>query len=801
MMDQLWRDLRFGLRQLARSPGFTAVAVLTLGLGIGANTAIFSVVNAVLLRPLPYENPSRLVAVGEVRPDGSRNTVSYQNFLDWRQASDAFQSLALFRDKAFNLAGAGEPERLIGALVSADFFRVLGATPLAGRYFANGDDRPGTDGLAVISHGLWQRRFGGRADAVGRNVLLDGRALTVIGIARPGFRFPDPADVWVPVSQDVPDILENRGLHAYSVVGRLPPDATVETASARMSELANRLGAEYPSTNKGWGVSVALLQESMAKGVRPTLLVLLGAVGFVLLIASANVANMMLARSAARQREMSIRTALGASRWRLARQLLTESLLIALFGGVLGLVVAAWSVDALLALGPDTLPGGPGVVLDRTVLLFTLAVSIATSLLFGLLPALNSGGREPESWLRESGRSSGGIERQRTRRLLVVTEISLALLLLVGTGLMVQSFRRLQAVDPGFTPDGLVSAKLSLPRAESDSVATVAFYRNLVERAGALPGVTDVAAVSYLPLGQEGAGYRFMVEGAFVEPQQRASADYNVVSPGYFSTMRIPLLQGRDVDARDRWETPGVVLVNQTLARQFWPGASALGKRLTFGEPEDNAWLTVVGVVADVHQRSLSAEIKPQIYAPHGQDGSEDMALLVRTPLDPAAVAPSIRVAVASLNTSVPVADVRTLAEVRSASIANERFRTVVLAAFGLLALSLAAIGVYGVIAYGVVQRSREIGIRMALGARRAEILRLVVGEGMLTVAVGIAVGLVAAMALSRFIASLLFAIEPNDPSTLVAIGLLIAAVALAACLVPARRAMRVDPAWTLRTE
>ena len=540
----------------------------------------------------------------------------------------------------------------------------------------------------------------------------------------------------------------------------------------------------------------------MAQGVRPTLLVLLGAVGFVLLIASANVANMMLARSASRRREMSIRTALGASRWRLSRQLLTESLLIALLGGALGLVVAAWSVDGLLALGPDTLPGGSGVVLDRTVLAFTVAVSVATSLLFGLLPAIHSAGRSPEASLRESGRSSGGIERQRTRRLLVVTEIALALLLLVGTGLMVQSFHRLQSVDPGFTPGGVVSAKLSLPRAGPDTAGTIAFYQQLVDRAAALPGVTAAAAVSYLPLGREGARYRFLAEGApFVEPQQRPGAEFNVVSHGYFSALRIPLLQGRDVDQRDRWDAPGVVLVNQTLARQMWPGESAVGKRITFGEPEENAWMTVIGVVADVRQRSLTAEIKPQVYAPHAQVGIEEMALLVRTPLDPAAVAPSMRGLVAGLDASVPVADVQTLTEVRSASIANERFRTVVLAAFGLLALSLAAIGVYGVIAYGVVQRSREIGIRMALGARRAEILRLVVGEGMVTVAVGITVGVVAALGLSRFIASLLFAIQPNDPSTFVAIGLLIAVVALAACMVPARRAMRVDPAWTLRSE
>jgi putative ABC transport system permease protein len=459
-------------------------------------------------------------------------------------------------------------------------------------------------------------------------------------------------------------------------------------------------------------------------------------------------------------------------------------------------------VDALLAMGPEGLPAGEGVVLNRTVLGFTFGVSIVTSLVFGLIPAAHAAGRDVEASLRESGRGSGGIERRRTRRLLVVAEIALALLLLVGTGLMVQSFRRLQAVNPGFDPEGVVAARLSLPRANADTARVIDFYRELVERAGSLPGVSAAAAVSYLPLGRDGAGYRFSVEGLpFLEPQVRPRAEFNVVTPGYFATLEIPVLQGRDLAGRDRWDAPPVVVVNRTLARRFWPTESAVGKRLTLGEPEENSWMTVVGVVGDVKQQSLDSEARPQMYAPQAQVGLEEMALLVRTAMEPGSLAPAIRGAVSAIDPGVPVSEVQNLTQVRSASISTERFRTLVLATFALLALALAAIGVYGVIAYGVVQRSREIGIRMALGARRPEILRLVVGEGMLTVAIGIGIGVLAAAGLSRFLESLLYAVRPGDPATFVAIPALIASVALAACVLPARRAMRVDPAGTLRSE
>jgi putative ABC transport system permease protein len=530
----------------------------------------------------------------------------------------------------------------------------------------------------------------------------------------------------------------------------------------------------------------------------------MGAVGFVLLIASANVAGMMLARGAARRRELSIRAALGAGRWQLVRQLLTETILLTFLGGILGVVVATWGVDALLSLGPHGLRPTEARILDGAVLAFTFGVCALTSLVFGLLPAVQIARRGGEASLHESGRTTGGLDRQRTRRLLVAGEIALALLLLVGAGLMVQSFRRLLAVDPGFRTASVVSARLSLPRTETDSTRIVGFYHDLVERAEALPGVAAAAAVSYLPLRREGARYSFSVEGQpIAEPQSRPSSHFNVVTPGYFGTLDIPLLQGRDFSERDGWAAPNVVVVNRTLARRFWPGENPVGKRLTFDDQPDEPgdWLTVIGVVGDVRHLSLVDEVMPQIYAPQSQVALPEMALLVRTSLEPASVAPAVRGLVASLDPEVPVSEIQELVQVRDASISTDRFRTLVIGSFGLLALALAVIGVYGVISYGVVQRTREIGIRVALGARRAQILRLVVGEGMATVAGGIAVGLVAAAALSRLLVSLLFQVEPGDPGTFLTIALLITGVAIAACVLPARRALRVDPAATLRDE
>jgi len=802
-VNALPQDLRYAIRQLIRSPGFTAVAVSTLGLGIGANTAIFSVVNAVLLRPLPYPHAERLVHLAERRPNGTANVVSYPNFLDWRK-DGALSSMALFRTQSFNVGGADRPERVAGALVSADYFRVLGREPAAGRFFVEGEDTPGRDRVAVIGYGLWRRRFAGDPSVVGRSLTVDGRPLTIIGVAPAGFRFAEETEVWTPVSLDDPSLLEARGLHAYEVIGRLAPGQTLEHASAELQALAARLATEYPASNRGWGVAVVSLQEAMVHDLRPTLLVLLGAVGFVLLIAAANVAGMMLARGAARRRELSIRAALGAGRWALVRQLLTETTLLNLLGGLVGIGLASWSVDALLRLGPPALRPATAAVIDGNVLAFTLGVVGLTSLVFGLLPALQIVGRGGEASLAETGRNTGGVDRQRTRRLLVAGEVALALLLLVGAGLMVQSFRRLLSVDPGFRTANVVSARLALPRIGRDTAAVIGFYRDLVERARALPGVTAAAAVSYLPLGREGARYSFGVEGQPVpQPQQRPSSSFNVVTPGYFGTLDIPLLQGRDFTPQDRWNAPAVVVVNQTLARRFWPNESAVGKRLTFDDDPDEPsdWMTVIGVVGDSRHRSLVDEIMPQIYAPESQVGLEEMALLVRSPMDPAASAPAIRGLVASLDPEIPVADIRQLTRLRDESISADRFRTLALSAFGVLALGLAAIGVFGVISYGVVQRTREIGIRIALGARSGEILRLVVGEGMVTVAAGIAAGLIAGAALSRVLTTLLYQVQPWDPATFLAITAVIAGVALGACVLPARRALRVDPATALRAE
>jgi putative ABC transport system permease protein len=798
----LSQDLRYALRQLGRAPGFTAVAVLTLALGIGATSAIFSMVNAVLLRPLPYREPAELMMLHEARPDGTRNTVSFPNFADWRAQDSAFRALAIVREQQFVLTGGTSPERVPGALVSADFLRVFGLEPVAGRLFAPGEDRAGRDGVAVISYGLWQGRFGGGGDAIGRTLVVDGRSVTVVGVAPAGFRYPSDADVWIPVSRDIPDLLSNRGLHAYEVVGRLRSGATAEAARARLAALAEHLAREYPATNRGWGVVVEPLHAALVKDVRPTLLVLFGAVAFLLLIASVNVANMMLARATVRRHELSIRTALGASQGRLVRQLLTESLVIALAGGALGLLLATWGLSGLAALGPPQLAAhGAQPTLDGPVVAFTLAVAILTSLVFGLVPAFQAARRDPEPDLR-LGRGAGGTEQRRTRRLLVAAEIALSLLLLVGAGLMGQSFLRLQAVDPGFRSDGVVTARVSAARSDADTARVLDFYRNVVRRLAALPGVTNVAAVSYLPLGQEGARYRFLVEGQPpVEPQLRPGAEFFTIMPGYFATLGIPLLQGRDVGPQDRWDGPGAVVINASMARRFWPGQSALGRRITFGEPGDDDWLTVAGVVPDVKQRSLVGDPQPQVYAAQSQVGLEEMAVVVRSGGDPRTVARNIRQAVGEVDPNVPVSDVRTLEDIRRASISTDRFRTLLIGSFATAALLLAAIGVYGVIAYGVAQRVREIGIRVALGARRPEIVRLVIGEGMRPVAAGVVAGVVLAAGLSRFLGSLLYGVRPLDLSTFAAVALVLSGVALAACALPARRASRVSPMHALRSE
>jgi putative ABC transport system permease protein len=798
----LSQDLRYALRQLGRAPGFTAVAVLTLALGIGATSAIFSMVNAVLLRPLPYREPAELMMLHEARPDGTRNTVSFPNFADWRAQDSAFRALAIVREQQFVLTGGTSPERVPGALVSADFLRVFGLEPVAGRLFAPGEDRAGRDGVAVISYGLWQGRFGGGGDAIGRTLVVDGRSVTVVGVAPAGFRYPSDADVWIPVSRDIPDLLSNRGLHAYEVVGRLRSGATAEAARARLAALAEHLAREYPATNRGWGVVVEPLHAALVKDVRPTLLVLFGAVAFLLLIASVNVANMMLARATVRRHELSIRTALGASQGRLVRQLLTESLVIALAGGALGLLLATWGLSGLAALGPPQLAAhGAQPTLDGPVVAFTLAVAILTSLVFGLVPASQAARRDPEPDLR-LGRGAGGTEQRRTRRLLVAAEIALSLLLLVGAGLMGQSFLRLQAVDPGFRSDGVVTARVSAARSDADTARVLDFYRNVVRRLAALPGVTNVAAVSYLPLGQEGARYRFLVEGRPpVEPQLRPGAEFFTITPGYFATLGIPLLQGRDVGPQDRWDGPGAVVINASMARRFWPGQSALGRRITFGEPGDDDWLTVAGVVPDVKQRSLVGDPQPQVYAAQSQVGLEEMAVVVRSGGDPRTVARNIRQAVGEVDPNVPVSDVRTLEDIRRASISTDRFRTLLIGSFATAALLLAAIGVYGVIAYGVAQRVREIGIRVALGARRPEIVRLVIGEGMRPVAAGVVAGVVLAAGLSRFLGSLLYGVRPLDLSTFAAVALVLSGVALAACALPARRASRVSPMHALRSE
>jgi putative ABC transport system permease protein len=798
-MSSLFQDLRQAVRQLRRAPGFTAVAATTLALGVGANSAIFSVVNAVLLRPLPYRDSADLVRLEEIRPDATRTLAAYPNAADWGTGDGSFDAIAILREQSFNLSG-GVAERVSGAFVSANFLGVFGVTPALGRPFAPGEGMAGHDAVALVSHALWQRRFGGAPDMVGRIVTVDGRPVTVVGVTPAGFRYPADADLWLPVSRDIPDLLNSRGLHAYEVVGRLNHGVTIEVARTRLAAIVARLGEAYPGSNKGWGVAVDGLQDSLVRPLRPTLLLLIVAVAFVLLIAATNVANMMLARGAGRRHELAIRAALGASRARLVRQLLTESLLLALLGGVLGLLVATWAVSGYLALGPAQLVRQTHPVLDARVMGFALATTVLSSVIFGLAPALLTMERCSGATVRQDAR--GGVDRQRSRRVLVAAEVAFSLLLLVGAGLMTRSLVRLQGVDPGFRGAGVLTARVSVSGSGMDSARVAMFYPELVERVRNLPGVTAAAAVSYLPLGREGAHYRFLVEGRpAVEESLRPAADFYAVTPGYFGTLGVPLLQGRDFGPDDRTQSQQVAVVNATMARRFWPGQSAVGGRFTWDDPSDDSWLTVVGVVTDVKQGALTDAPRPQVYIPASQSGLDEMALLVRAGTPPAELTPAIRETVRGLAPGAPIADFRTLDALRSASLVTDRFRTALLGSFALLALVLAAIGVYGVIAYGVAQRSRELGIRIALGARRSEIVRLVLYDGLAPVTVGVVIGMLGAAGMSRFVRSLLFEVGPLDPPTFVATALALVVVAVAATLVPARRATAVDPAITLRGE
>ena len=788
---------------LIRKPGFTAVAILTLALGIGANTMIFSVVNAVLLSPLQFPDSGRLVRLGETHANFNGG-FTYASFLDLGDETETLENIAAARFWSDNLIDGGEPEQVSMMLVSANYFPALGVQPLVGRTFLREEDTPGRDNVVVMSHRLWQRRYGGDLNLIGKTIKVGANERTVIGVMPPDFQsnvlFSGQYDLWTPL---VPGGLlhDNRRSHLLSVIARLKPQATITQAQAELTGVALGIEQQNPGVDDpGLGVSVVGLQERMVAPLRPALIVLLCAVGCVLLIACANVANLLLARSAAREKEMAIRIALGASRWRIARQLLTESALLGLAGGAAGLLIAVWGVDSITALAPANLPRIDEVRVDGRVMGFTLLTSLLTGILFGLAPALQLPRLSINEVVKDGGRGSTGARRRWLRHFLVVSEVALALVLLIGAGLLINSFWRLQQVDRGFDSRNVVTLNLTLSR-YSNTQQQVGFLKEVLERAAQVPGVRSVGVTSTLPL-RGGPATTFVLEARPpVALGDEPSADIRVIDSNYFRTMGITVRAGRAFAETDSTNAPKVMVINETLARRFWPGEDPIGKRVTMKDWGPPLTGEVVGVAADVKADGLDSESRPMIYWPYPQFPVIFNNIVVRAEGDPLSLVGSIKDQIWSVDPAQPIASVTTMDQVLATSVAPRRFNMLLLGIFAAVALALAAVGIYGVISYTVSQRTHEIGIRLALGARSSDVLRLVVGQGMALALAGVGLGIAAAAGLTRLMSTLLFGVSATDAPTFVVVAVLLSAVALAACVVPARRATKVDPMVALRYE
>ena len=815
-MRTLIQDVRFGLRVLWKRRGLTAVAVVTLALGIGANTAIFSLVSAVLVRPLKYRDAERLVMVWETPPVPGmpRDDPADASFADWKAQNRVFEDMAAVDQRTYDLTGDGEPEKLFGFAVSANFFPLLGATPELGRAFTTEEDRPGAGRVVVISHGLWQRRFGGERSAVGGTLLLDGEKYTVVGVMPPDFQFEFPdVDAWVPIAF-TPEQLADRDNHYIHVVARMKPGVTAEQASEDVRAIMLRIGETYPNQAQGVGAVAVPLREQLAGDVRRPLTMLLVAVALVLLIACANVAGVLLARAAARRREVALRAALGASRWRIVRQLLTESLLLGGAGGLLGTLLALWAFAFLAQLVPAGMREMAALRLDLPVLAFTLGVSLLSGLIFGLAPALQASRFDLNDALKQGGARSGtGKGQRRLRGAFVVAQVALAFVLLVGAGLLIQTLYRLRAQYSGLHPESLLTLRTQLAANRyGDPARRAAFYDQVLARVKSLPGVAAAAYTTAVPLTRKGGSNGLSIEGRDNGPSATWNANHREVSPDYFRATGLALREGRAFGEQDDEGATPVAVVNETMARSYWPGESAIGRRFKIGSPDSpEPWLTIVGVVGDVRQMGADEPVKAEMYVPYRQAAPywksppysffTPRDLVVRTSVEPSSVVAAVRQAVREVDPYQPVAGVRTLDEVLGRETAQRRVGVILLAAFAALALLLAALGIYGVLSYFVVQHTPEIGVRLALGARGRDVLWLVVVGGMRLALAGVVVGLAGAFALTRLMRSLLFEVNALDPATFCLIALLLALVALAACLVPARRAAKVDPMVALRYE
>ncbi|MFN7949055.1 MAG: ABC transporter permease [Blastocatellia bacterium] len=818
--DEMFQDLRYGARLLRRYPGLTAVAVLAIALGTGANTAVFSVVNAVLLRPLAYRDADGLVMVwGNFLKLGLEHLgAKAAEYADYRQQSQVFAELAAFNMASFSLTENGHaPERISGARVTASLFPLLGAQAAAGRTFAPDENEAGRDRVVIVSHGLWQRRFGAELNIAGRTLMLDGQNYTVIGVLPAGFQFPhrsfpfaEPAEVFVPLVFDAAQVAKREGQWEHFVIGRLNANVTPDQARAQMNALAGTFEQQYRGyrgpngEDGGWRITLEPLQSVVTGSSRAALFVLMGIVSLVLLIACANVASLLLARAAGRQKEIAVRLAMGAPRLRIVRQLLTESVLLALFGGALGLLLADRGTALLVRLNPDSLPRTNEISIDGRVLIFTVAVSVLTGLLSGLAPALAASRPDLNRTLKESGAPLlPGWRRIQFRHLLVTGEIALALMVLVCAGLMLNSFLRLTQASPGLDSQQVLTAEISLPAAKyADRAQAAAFYEQLLAKITTLPGVQSAGMSSITPLSGTAIDDPFSIEGRPLDPNHFTVAGHQTISPGFFRTLSIELLKGRDFTAGDAAGAPAVAIINEAMARTYWPDQNPLGQRLKLGAPRaPGNWAAIVGVVRDIPHRGLDSAPKPDWYLPHAQSPGRTMTLFVRTAVDPVTLSPAIRREVQALDAAQPVTSIRTLSQVIDASVAPRRFQLLLLGVFAAVALLLSATGIYGVMSYLVAQRTREIGIRMALGAERNEVLKLMLRQGLTLALAGVTLGLVGSIAVTRVMQSLLYGISATDPATFVVVALLLIAVALAACWIPARRATRVDPVIALRSE